>query len=120
MTDYIYSRTFSNEKWNINNPNDVDVSGFSVTLAKRIEESSLVSLLVKVTLEPSQALIAMSQVLTSGQEQTLTALVATHEAAVGIIDQTTFAYAITANGSMYRVCVDNAGIVQTELISGAS
>jgi len=112
MAIYIYTRTFSDGEWNINNPNDVDGDGNPVTLAERIYQDETIGSKLHGVYLNSEAKVEMTEELSPGDKTILDNIVATHEAASGTINKTTYCQFTSENGTNYLAYVDDAGDLQ--------
>lgn len=115
MKNFTYTRTKTNDKWNINNLNDVDIDGNSVTLYKRIYEIFPLNKF-KVYLNETEAKVNFEQDLDSNEISNLNAAVLAHENANGTINKNTYLRLVSANGTIYKIYVDNTGTLYTEVL----
>lgn len=116
MRDFTFQRTFSNNKWNINNPDDVDAQGESVTLARRIVDA-LPGNPFTFSLTDTECLISFENPLDGSQQTTLNNTVSAHEAANGNINPLTQIVLVDPNGQQWAVRVSILGVLVTVLIS---
>lgn len=108
--DYVYSRVYVADKWNINNPNDVDANGKPVTLCVRIANDATVgAYYTGIALTSTQAIVTMSQTLTSEEKTALDTVVSTHEAASGTINEDNEIIMTSPDGTVYSATITDLG-----------
>jgi hypothetical protein len=111
MKNFTFARTFSGEKWNINNPNDVDANGKSVSLDSRIQES-LPGLTFDFSLDETMCYVNFDVDLTDPQIATLNQTVQNHEQANGVISQETSITLISYSGYSFAIAVADDGTLK--------
>ncbi len=114
MADYTYLRVYANGKWNIDNPNDVNADGRSVRLSTRIVEGLPADTLFKMTLNETECILTFERELTTEEQIQLDQIVIDHEAATGAINLANSITLCSPDGTLYKVSVDNQGLLVTK------
>ncbi len=115
---YTYDRVFNQveSKWDIDNPNNVDPNGRSVSLGEMISnDSTLSSILVYVQLIDTTANIVMSRDLDLDEKSSLDDIVSIHKAASGTVNCSGGLEVTSDDGTTWKILVDNLGVLSTSL-----
>lgn len=109
MATYTFTRTFTNGKWNINNPDDVDGNDLPVVLAKRVE-AALPGKNFTVKLDDDVASVIFENPLTGPEQTTLNTTVSDHESASGTPDLSVKLNLQSPDGTNFEAHVSDLGV----------